>query len=210
MKLFPEKKSFFMAKKIHIEGINLAPGIVGWMDNGVPKAYDTDERVWLDLEKVDDKIKIFEKQVKGWFLEVSNMLVVDPHKNGFVILMICLSYFEGIEQMYQGKRTPKYKAGTYFQNAVERVFPQLTNGVIKDILWKAGRNSLFHNGMTGGKIILDSDRENTFTYDGNWLIINPTSIARGVLEHFKSYIADLKNEENVDMRRNFDRMFSNL
>lgn len=57
----------------------------------------------MNPENIDDKIIIYERQVKGWFLQPTlKMVKYKPEHKGFLVLMSCISYFEGVEQYKTG------------------------------------------------------------------------------------------------------------
>ena len=99
-----------MSKRIRKEPLNIAPNIVGQIiEHEDQKKYLVIDRETGDsLNPSDpfDKIKIYERQVKGWFLNRATELV-EGENNGFIVLMICISYFEGIQQMREGRKSER-------------------------------------------------------------------------------------------------------
>ncbi len=101
----------------------------------------------LDPSNLDDKIIIYQRQVKGWFLEPAKlMLRVMDDQASFAILAICFSYLEGVEQ-YRRNESSKGKSGEFFKSSFRRVFGASSLDDDKlDILYDQGRCGLFHDG----------------------------------------------------------------
>lgn len=94
-----------MAKKPKIgEDIYIAPGVTGKRDDrGALVIIDDNTKEQLYPEdNIEHKIRIFEKQVNGWFLERASTFL-EEKDNGFIVLMIATAYIEGVEQYRQGK-----------------------------------------------------------------------------------------------------------
>ena len=112
-----------MAKEVQPgEDIHVAPGITGKRNNsGILSIIDDSTGEELHPENnIEDKIKIFERQVNGWFLEKASDLHSDEDK-GFVVLMIATSYIEGIEQYRRGEPSEN-QSKTFFKEGVSRIF----------------------------------------------------------------------------------------
>ena len=86
------------------EEIYLAPDILGRYENDIPVIVDErNEDTRLDPNDVNHKILIYEREVKEWFLEPASILLEeDSFKNSFIVLMVCMAYFEGVEQYKTG------------------------------------------------------------------------------------------------------------
>lgn len=89
-----------MSKQIkRNEDIYLAVEILGKYQDGNPVAIDQRSGETLDPRNIDHKIKIYEREVKEWFLNIASGLIAsNGFNNGFIVLMICMAYFEGVEQ----------------------------------------------------------------------------------------------------------------
>ena len=95
-----------MAKKLRQnQSIYIAPEITGSLNNNYePVVLDERNNNYLDPRSIDDKTIIYERQVLEWFLKPAQNLIRYRNKNkGFIVLMICLSYLEGVEQYRQGR-----------------------------------------------------------------------------------------------------------
>lgn len=198
-----------MPKRIRKEQIYIAPSIIGYIqENGNYYVFDEIERTELNPENILDKIKIYERQVKGWFLEPTlRMVRYKPKNKGFLVLMSCLSYFEGVEQYRIG--TPSNgNAQRTFINAINRMYPELFNDLEIRRLYIQARCGLFHDGMTKGQIIINSTYENSIEITNNDIKINPKKLLQDITNDFETYLAELRND--VDARNRFNNLFSNI
>src|SRR5205823_7980748 len=106
-----------MSKKLRKDPIYIAPEILGSLNNDFePVVIDERNGNNLDPRNVNDKIIIYDRQVKGWFLKPAKRYT-KSEKNGFIVLMICLSYLEGIEQYIQG-RSNNNNSKSFFRSSV--------------------------------------------------------------------------------------------
>ncbi len=65
-----------MPKKLRSYPIYIAPKIRGVIKpNGRREIYDEKRNEYLDQGSIDDQIKIYERQVKEWFLERASRLL---------------------------------------------------------------------------------------------------------------------------------------
>jgi hypothetical protein len=70
---------------------------------GLPCVIDILANRNLNADDIYDKFTIYERQVQEWFLIPATRLV-NTQNSGFIILMTCLSYIEGIEQYRTGQK----------------------------------------------------------------------------------------------------------
>lgn len=189
------------------QDIYIAPKILGTKKNGQPIAIDEkNENLELDPTTIDNKIIIYERQVKGWFLNrATNYL--RGNDNGFIILMICMSYLEGAEQYRQG-RSSNGRSRKIFVQALQKLYPNEYSKNNLALLYTESRCGLFHNGMVGGKIIIKDSYPSALKFRGTDIEISPKKLLADIKDDFKEYIEDLKNEDNINLRNNFDKMFS--
>lgn len=175
---------------------------------------------------IDQKILLFEDRTIGWQLAIANKIINGsstsrgvPDKNaingsGFVILNIVLSYFEMIAK-YRDGYVRSDKSAKYFKKGVHLVFPNLKNfstSIVDkslDILYVGGRCGLYHGGITDDRIVLTHELSTAMGFDSEnqRLIINPHLLPCKLMDHFDSYIIDLKKPENIDLRGKFERRF---
>jgi hypothetical protein len=198
-----------MPKRIRQQPIYIAPRILGFYneaDQAVAKDEDTD--TLLNPNHLNDKIKIYERQVKGWFLDRASALITTPDSN-FIVLMICLSYLEGVEQYRTGLNS-NGQSRPIFRNSINRIFPAHNYTAHNlDELYREARCGLFHNGMVNGKIILSNDPIDAITFqDRDNILVNPRLFLNAIINDFDSYILVLQNDQVL--RSNFNQMFSVL
>jgi len=197
-----------MVKKLRDYQIYIAPYITGYyIEPGVPYVNDeiTDEN--LDPNNLDDKIKIYERQVKYWFLDRANNFL-RGNNNGFVILMICISYIEGIEQ-YRVGQSSNGRSREFFRNSLRRILKVNTSNQVLNDFYSQVRCGLFHNGMTENKVIIRNEYPDVIDFnEPDTIKINPKLLLQAIRRDFKKYIFDLQNDVNEDLRNNFDNMFS--
>ena len=202
-----------MAKRLRQNRpIYIAPDILGFLDKNY-NHFVIDEKngnVRLDPNNIDDKITIYERQVMDWFINPANNLVRYRNKNkGFIVLMICLSYIEGVEQYRKGRRSNGQSRG-FFIDSIERIYPNTYNRQDIGDLYSEARCGLFHNGMVQGRIIINNSFHNSLTFNNGDIEISPSKYLRDIRNDFHIYIQELRNINNTQLRNNFDNMFSNL
>jgi hypothetical protein len=203
-----------MPKRIRNYPIYVAPGITGQRKNGIPLIYDERTDIHLNPNSIDDKIKIYERQVKFWFLEPANDLLTQNvngfNNNSFVALMISLSYIEGVEQ-YRVGQSSDGQSRTFFRNSMQRLYPNIHNEPDLNALYNEARCGLFHTGMTEGRVLLGNDYENPISFpDPDTILINPQRLLDDIITDFENYLSELRNHNNREIRQNFDDMFNIL
>lgn len=199
-----------MAKQLRRYPIYLAPQIKGCINNGGEyEVYDEKTGNYLNPNDLEDKINIYERQVKGWFLDRASKLLRGD-KNGFIILMIAISYIEGIEE-YRSGESSNGRSCEFFKRGLERIFPISENSSQLNEFYKQVRCGLFHSGMTRNKVIISDDYTQAIDFsEDDSIKINPRKFLHKVRIDFNRYLRILKNTGNNNERNNFDRRFSNL
>lgn len=200
-----------MPKRLRDYPIYLAPKIKGFRRrDGVPIIVDEKTRDHLDPHNIDDKIKIYERQVQAWFLDRASGLLRGGD-NGFIILMIGTSYIEGVQQYINGEASDGRSRKT-FRQGLRRIFPSDVADRRLDDFYVQVRCGLFHNGMSGSQVVISSEYEQPINFSGDdtgdIIEINHKMFLSEIRKDFKRYISILNNEANADARANFDRMFS--
>jgi len=200
-----------MAKTIGEWWTIIAPQIEARInENGTYTVRDTETLLELNPRDIDDKIVIFERQVKGWFLDIAKLLQTFD-QGDFVILMIGCSYVEGIEQTIEGVSS-KNKSNKCFIRGFKRIFGHGEEYNQKiGLFYDQVRNGLFHNGMTKNKVTLNRNLEEIVAFiKDDEIKVNPRKFLEKIEQHFQEYIIQLKNPANADLRKNFDFSFTNL
>mgnify|MGYP003645312307 CR=1 FL=1 len=165
-----------MPKRLRREPIYIAPQIIGKInEDGNPWVFDEITMEELNPNKPLDKIKIYERQVKGWFLEPAfKMARYRSENKGFIVLMICLSYIEGVEE-YKTGQSSRNRSGEFFRNGLHRIFSGLFTDDQLNRLYREARCGIFHNGMVRGQIIINNQFENSLSFpDAETIKISPS------------------------------------
>lgn len=198
-----------MSKKLRTEPLYIAPEIMGWIDeNGNPLVFDERSETELDPRNEIDKILIYERQVKDWFLVPASNLIKHKNKNkGFVVLMICLSYLEGVEQYKRGQ-TSNGNSRTFFISSMKKLYPNKFSDSQLRTFYSQARCGLFHNGMVQGKIIINNEFSESLIFIGNDIKVSPSKLLKDIIIDFENYIQLLKT--NQIARNLFTEMYSNI
>ena len=196
-----------MSKKIRREAIYIAPDISGRLDdNSTPIVYDERNRLYLNPADVMDKIKIYERQVVDWFLNPASKLIKYRNKNnGFVVLMICISYLEGVEQYRMGQSSNS-NSRVFFKSAMQRMYPNRFQDFDLNNFYDEARCGLFHDGMTRQRIIINNSFKESIEFDTFDIKISPSKFLADIKNDFNNFLNELRT--NQLMRNDFDRMYS--
>ncbi len=198
-----------MPKRIRdYEDIYIAPDIIGKFRNGTYFAEDERNNSHiLNPTNINDKILIYERQVQGWFLDRATRYAANGKYNGFVVLMLCMSYLEGVEQYKQGQSS-NGRSSAFFISSINRMYPgQYQNNQLQN-LYRQSRCGLFHNGMVGSDIIINNTLHFPMEFVGDDIKINQKLLLIDIKNNFKQYITQLKNTQNTELRESFNQMFS--
>ncbi len=154
---------------------------------------------FIDLEA---KILIYEDRVKTWFLDIANELKSN-NEAGFVILMICLSYVEGIVQFKSGKSSQRVSK-KLFVNYIKKLFN--VHKTVAEAIYEDARCGLFHDGMSRKRIAISGELRSPIMIDinGKTIGINPHLFLDKINQDFNKYIKSLKN--NKKLRDNFRKV----
>jgi hypothetical protein len=201
-----------MAKRLRQDRpIYIAPDIWGVLNGSEP--YVIDERnknTKLDPRNIDDKITIYERQVMDWFLNPAQKLSRYRNRNkGFIVLMICLSYIEGVEQYRKGQSS-NGQSRNFFISSMNRIYQNQFSPQDLGDLYREARSGLFHNGMVQGRIIINNSFLRSLAFNNGDIEISPSKFLRDIRNDFQNYIRDLRDQNNFELRINFNNMFSNL
>lgn len=193
--------------------IYVAPQMLGEYVEGSPIVLDERNGKTIDPYQLNGKIIIYQRQVEGWFLDPADRLLEQMDTQAsFVVLSICLSYLEAVQQHKEGQAS-NGKSRDFFLRAFQDVFSSSEmEGVFAGLLYEEGRCGLFHDGMTRGKIAYDMELDKAFKVINNGsqdtIYFHPKYCLEGVKAHFADYISKLKNEKEVNLRDNFKSMFT--
>jgi hypothetical protein len=200
--------------------IYLAPDILGKYNDFGPIVIDErNGNIELDPNDIETKILIYEREVKEWFLEpASELLNQDSFKNSFIVLMVCMAYFEGVEQYKTGVDSSR-RSKECFIDSIERLYPNKFRRSDIGKLYAKSRCGLFHNGMVKGGVVFNNSFGDAieFANNGENININPTLLLERIMKDFEEYVSELRqgitesaSEHSRVAIENFDRMFSVL
>lgn len=199
-----------MSKRIRRgDPIYIAPEIIGWEDEeGEYKVIDKRTNESLDPKDPHHKIKIYKRQVYDWFLTpATNLVKYKPKNKGFIVLMICLSHLEGVEQLRRG-RSSRGRSEEFFIQAMGRLYPsEFRNDQLANF-YKEARCGLFHDGMTRGMIIVNNDFPKSIDFVNSDIHVSPSKFLKDIKKDFENYLQELLINE--DSRTHFDNIFSNI
>ena len=188
----------------------------------------------------NDKITIFEREVKEWILHPLCILLEDdiekieknengcekiihykykPFKNAIAILFNVFAYIEKIQRYYNG--TPfingDRNSTALLVEGLKRIFNNLQNvndDDLKDILKKT-RHSMMHYGMIGDSVLLNylhEDFDEAIKYDSTTknIKISPYHLYNSILKDFENFIKLLKTPTETILLSNFNIVFKKV
>ncbi|RRR75358.1 MAG: hypothetical protein EI684_04900 [Candidatus Viridilinea halotolerans] len=182
----------------------------------VSPKYDSSK---LDNDTIADRIDVYADRIQGWLIDCGHILNQHEHA-GFGVLNMAFSYFEGYSSFLRGEDSEK-QGKTFFEEAIYSVIPDLqqfsekTRSEIVKILWKDGRNGLFHIGMSRRRIaLLDGSHVFACSLDEQQRVvavfINRHGIIKAIEDHHHRYVERLRDPNEIDLRNNFERAWQIL
>lgn len=173
------------------------------------------DKNWQDLnlsldsseEKWQKAIEIFKDRIKGRFLKPVN-LIQEYEYAGFAVLALDCLLIETLQQFREGvPRTPDRQSKTYFVNFLTETSFGFTKEQA-EMFYEQIRCGILHQAETKGnsKIRITSSIPLVqYTDDRKALIINRTLFHKQLEQEFESYIKELLNPNNRDLRKNFKK-----
>lgn len=188
---------------INNQTIYLAPQILCTKSND--RIFVVDEINWktLDLENTYDKILIYKRQVEERFINRAEKLIEEKNYI-FIVLMICLSYIEWVQQ-YKEWKNSRNKSQVFFKQSLKNIIDDKISDTISTLIYTQLRCGLFHNGMTEWKIILRYDFSKAISHENNILKINPRILLELIKKDFENYINNLSRDQ--DLRNKFNNLY---
>ncbi len=167
---------------------------------------------------LDQKIQVFEDQVMGWQLNIARQCAEKIPHAGFAMLNIVFSYFEMIAKSQDGYIDSKRarESRKYFKKGFKSVFPNLINEspeIVEQLLntlYINVRCGLYHAGMTGPNIKISPNYSQPiiFAISSGEVQINTYKLVPVLILHFQSYISQLRDPKNEDLRKKFERRYT--
>lgn len=184
----------------------------------------------LVITNINDKITIFEREVKQWIIHPMWTLLRDdfiidennkatyfkykPFKNAIFILFGIFSYLEKIQRYHEKikKNDLEIDSTHILCNGIRRIFSSLNCDMQRNIINET-RNQMMHTGMIGDGVLLNYIYEKEIEYipQNNEIKINPHKMLKAIEEDFENYIQKLKDPkdtENEKLIENFKKVFN--
>jgi len=166
---------------------------------------------------IDDKIIIFSERTLGWQLYIARDCLTRIENSEFAVLAVVMSYFEMIAK-YRDGYSQNEKSRQYFKKGILHVFSELINtkvvsnnvaDIITNILYVECRCGLYHSNFTNPSIIINATNNRAMLFDDKkkQLFINIRILVEIIIDNFNSYITELRNTANKELRRNFEKRF---
>lgn len=160
---------------------------------------------------LENKIEVFVDRIEGWQIGIAKQIIQHEIQNsGFALLHIVFSYFEMLGKYldgYVGDNRSKF----YFKRGVKATFPEIgtKEEELINILYKSVRNGLYHLGMTKINTMLSCNIPGSigFNTKNKLLIICPDLLVKDLDIRFHDYVADLRNPNKIELRKNFETRF---
>lgn len=216
-----------MGKKIGDEWVFIAPEIRARKENGIPIVEDLRTNTRLRVNNIEDKIKIYERQVKEWFLKKASYSMRGKNY-GFIGLMVCLSYLEGVQQYREGETSEEnlrryqrnrdnrgntenelFGSKGFFVKSLIRIYGNEYTIPNLKLFYKQARCGLFHDGMTKDMIRYRYDYPQALDFSVEGLImVNPKILLKDIKKDFNKYLKELRTVTNTELRTNFYNMYT--
>lgn len=184
----------------------------------------------LVITNINDKITIFEREVKQWIIHpmwtlLRDDIIIDennkatgfkykPFKNAIFILFGIFSYLEKVQRYHERKKKHEKtdESTDILCDGIKRIFTDLEINNIRDII-KETRNQMMHTGMIGDGVLLNYSYEKEIAYNSKTkeIKINPYKILKAIEKDFEDYIQKLKDPkdtENEKLIENFKKVFN--
>lgn len=172
------------------------------------------------INSIEAKLLVYEDRVKSWFFDIGNNLKGN-NEAGFIILSIALQYIESNQQFREGKAS-EGDSRECFNRGFKRIFNNLylSEANLEElghIIYGSVRCGLFHDQITGRDIYIHAgentpvfvwQQQNIGNTIRNIILINPHKFLDMVNQDFHDYISKLKDEGQIELRENFDKMFN--
>jgi hypothetical protein len=132
-----------------------------------------------------------------------------------------MSYIEGVQiyrigGIHRGGQivTPDgHRSGSnrLFRDSMNRIFPNTYNERKLRQLYSDVRCGMFHAGMVNQPVIISAEFIHSIEFlENSDIHINHRMFLSDLRMDFQNYINQLKNEDNEELRGNFNRCFSNV
>lgn len=175
----------------------------------------------LETGKIEDWIDVFEDRITNWIFKQARALLSVPDSE-YAITQLLVPYFESITMYIKGEDS-RGKSRQFFKEGFKTVFSSPKNPEhillrIADVLYEDARCGFFHDNMIRSKIFFadaplapgpvhaNLPKVNGRTdFGGNIsaIIINAEEFLDEVKSHFRTYINQLRDKNNHNLREKF-------
>jgi hypothetical protein len=162
------------------------------------------------------KVEIFECAVIGWQLGIADHVINGCEDtqaiahSGFAALSIIASYPEMYWQYTRNEDSRGISNRAWREAFVEMFGLDESESVRSavDLVYRQLRCGLFHDGRTRANVLLSAGFERPIAIEDDVVLVNPHSLMPAILEHFREYIARLRQEgPESDLGTNFEARF---
>lgn len=160
---------------------------------------------------LEDKINVFADRIYGWQIGIAKKIIQhEIQHRGFALLHIVFSYFEMLGKYLSGY-VGDDRSRSNFKIGVKATFPEIGPEEEKflNTLFESVRCGLYHLGITKINVMLRCDIPGSigFNSEKNILLICPDHLVEDLDIRFQTYVADLRNPKNIELRKNFESRF---
>ena len=127
-------------------------------------------------------------------------------ESGYAILSIVMSYFEMIESISSGCKSPNGQSKNYFIAGFKKVYPSWkTRDLEIGNIYKKARCGMYHRGMTKLGTRLSRNFTAGFDVVNKEVHINPSRVVDEMKVHFSDLVARLRDTNNQNERCQFGK-----
>ena len=170
---------------------------------------------------IDDKIDVYEDRLQGWVFDhamwlLSSSYPLSEHAH-MAVLLLTNAYFEQT-WCYRVGRESDGNEFTFFKEGFNDVFgitPE-HSGKMSGVFWSEVRSKLSHEGLPGSRVIVDTTLKGPLAYTFNdrlkigSIVINPRLFLETLHAHFRSFVSQLRDQSQVELRKRFETFFDLL
>ena len=96
----------------------------------------------------------------------------------------------------------------FFGLGIESVFPGEFATNEKELIYERIRCGMYHSGLTKKGALIDGNYPKPIQIEGDLVKVNPHRLSTTLNEHFRKYVALLKQPESGTERTHFEQMFN--
>jgi hypothetical protein len=168
-------------------------------------------------DRIEDWIDVYEDRTTGWFLDHAWTLSQFTNTN-FVVFYLALGYFEGWAQYRWGVDSDG-RSQEFFRRALADVFRMEgpAGDAVAEVFYKQARCGVLHDAHLHRDIIFDRALPYPMlahihkeTGRAGYILINPRRFVAALGQHFRKYVAALRDPANVELRENFAKTWRRL